>query len=273
MFFKLLVFVIVIVVFVLARKATPAGNKSGTHFVEPANMHLETDKQKATLAVASFNIQTGKSNTGKRNIHASANALKAVDLAGIQEVYAPSLFNIMGWGKSQTHVLANCGGFNWLFCATRRRWLKEHRGNAVLSKLHVLSWKTHMLPDQSGKSFRNMTVVELEWQGQRFHFINTHLHTRQGRAEQLKVVLNEFANYPRAILVGDFNSVHTMPELKQALNNVEICDAINLAGIDTDNPDRIDWILIKGFKVEHGKKLEKGISDHPYYQVNLSYEV
>ncbi len=259
----------VIAALIWARKATPAGNKAGN------TLHTEYLTSKPTsnhFTVATFNIQTGKSNDGKRDISASAALLKDVDLAGIQEVYAPSLLNLLGHGQQQTEHLAKRGGFAWLFCATRRRWLREHRGNALLSKLDVLNWQTTMLPDQSGKSYRNMTTATIEWQDETFVFINTHLHTRQGRAEQLQVVLQEFAKYPRAILVGDFNSTATMPELATALEDGLIDDAIKQAHIDTDNAERIDWILTKGFKVEGGRMVEKGVSDHPFYEISLSYQ-
>ena len=265
---KIVGFILILSLLVWARKSTPAGNKNGTTF----NQLSELASSKSTLNVATFNIQTGKSNEGKRDINASAQVLKNVDLAGVQEVYAPSLLNLIGVGKQQTEVLADRGGFGWLFNATRRRWLREHRGNALLSKLKPTAWETQMLPDQSGKSYRNMTIAELEWQGQTFHFINTHLHTRQGRSEQLSIVLREFAKYPRAILVGDFNSSVTMPEMIEALKDIEVTDAIHHAGLDKENTERIDWILTKGFVVHSGKMQEKGVSDHPYYEVELSYQ-
>ena len=266
MVFKILITCFVIGLIAWARKATPAGNKQDSCF----NNHYLKTSDSNILKVATFNIQTGKSNDGVRDINASASVLAKVDLAGIQEVYAPSLLNLLGIGKQQTEALAQTGKFAWIFNATRRRWLREHRGNAILSRIKVLNWRTEMLPDQSGKSYRNMTICELEWQGEKFHFINTHLHTRQGREEQLDIVLREFAKYRKAILVGDFNTPQEAPELEQALKDIEISDAINIAKLDSDGEKRIDWILTKGFQIQGGIKLEKGVSDHPYYEVHLS---
>ena len=270
----LLFLVFIIAALAIARKSRPAGNKNGRSLIED-NRCINDSQQPELLQVASYNIQTGKSLSGKRNIMASAELIRALHVAGIQEVYAPSLLNLLGLGKPQTQSLADHGGFSYLFAATRRRWLREHRGNAVLSKLPVRDWRITMLPDQSNKSFRNMTVLEVEWRNQRFHFINTHLHTKQGREEQLRIVLEEFAKYPRAILLGDFNTRRSSKLLQNALRDVEIVDAIAAAGLDDDpnrnSSDRIDWILTKGFVVESGTYLEKGISDHPFYQVNLRY--
>jgi len=265
-------FIIPAVVFLiligLVRKSRPAKNKRGKRLNNAAEKTIKKD----TFTVATFNIQTGKDLHGKRDINRSAKAIRHADLIGIQEVYAPSWLNKLGFGLSQSRVLADTGGFGWLFCATRTRWLREHRGNLLLSKLPVSEWRIKMLPDQSGKSFRNMTVAKLSWKGEAFYFINTHLHTRKGRRRQLDVVLREFAKYPRAILVGDFNTMSNSKQMIKALKDAEISDAIDVALLDTDNDERIDWILTKGFQVHDGSMIAKGISDHPYYQVTLSID-
>ena len=250
----------------MARKSRPAADQKG----QLLNQAELTTLSPTRLTVATYNIQTGKDLHGKRNLLRSAEVLKQADIAGVQEVYAPKLMNLLGLGEGQAPRVAAAGMFAWLFCPTQLRLLREHRGNLLLSKIPVSQWLIKMLPDQSGRSYRNMTVADVEWQGQRFHFINTHLHTRQGREAQLDRVLREFAKYPCAILVGDFNSRADSPLLASALKNVEITDAIAAAGLDVGNPERIDWILTKGFVVHGGDMIEKGISDHPYYQVTLS---
>ena len=261
-----------LVLFIIARRAKPAHNQRGTQL--SSQYRNQIDSNAKAFSLATYNIQTGKSLNGVRNINASAAVLKDVDIAGVQEVYATGWLNRLGLGISQTQALAQIGGFAYLFCATRRRWLREHRGNALLSKLAVSDWRIHMLPDKSGKSYRNMTVASVHWQGEVFHLINTHLHTREGREQQLAVVLAEFAKYPRAILMGDFNTTADDGLLASALadKTVEMVDAIRVAGLDLHNPERIDWILTKGFRVQAGRMLDKGVSDHPYYQVTLAYE-
>lgn len=263
--FKLIVLLIVVAIVVIARKAKPAGEKSGHGF----EGQLDTSYQPEYLKVASYNIQTGKSEQGKRDLMASAEVISKADLVGVQEVYGIGFDGL--FTPNQAERLAEHGKFSWLFSATRMRWFREHRGNAILSKLAVSDWRVEMLPDTSGKSFRNMTIAEVNWQGKQFHFINTHLHTRGGREGQLEIVLQEFAKYPTAILLGDFNSRADTSALSNALKNIEIVDAVAMAGLDNENPDRIDWILTKGFTVEGGEMLDKGVSDHPYYQVTLSY--
>ena len=130
-----------------------------------------------------------------------------------------------------------------------------------------------MLHDSSGKSFRNLTVAQIKWGGQNIAFINTHLHTGSGRVRQLEEVLQEFSIHERAILVGDFNSKPDTQEIINVLNSktsrFTVVDAIASAGLALDDENRIDWILTKGFKVTGGETQSKGISDHPYYQVEL----
>ena len=256
-----------LVLFAIARKARPAANQAGGPLVPPQSVSPDP------LRIATYNIQTGKSFEGKRDIHRSASVLKDADLAGVQEVYAASWLNRLGFGRSQTESLAASGGFAHIFCATRRRWFREHRGNALLSKLPVRQWRVIMLPDQSGKSYRNMTVSEVQWQDQQFWLINTHLHTRAGREEQLEVVLREFSRYSRAILLGDFNTRADSPQLTAALRDPQTTDAIAAAGLDKDNPERIDWIFTRGFDVLGGRYVDKGVSDHPYYEVHLKYRL
>lgn len=254
----------------VARKPRSVDDRQGQQFNPPKDDQASLSDQPAqALVVATYNVQTGKNLQGQRDITRAAEILKNVDIAGVQEVYAPSWSNIVGLGKSQTEILANQGRFFWLFCPTRFRWFRENRGNAILSKRPILSWHTTMLPDQTGISFRNMTVASFEWQGQSCYFINTHLHTSIGNAEQLQAVLKAFDNYSPAILVGDFNRTPGSELLADTLRSSNATDAIAHSHIDQNDSERIDWIITKGWKIISGRKIEKGISDHPYYEISL----
>ena len=260
--------------FFIAKKSHPIADRSGTSIGNNNDQILNT--QGSLLKIATFNIQTGKSVDGVRNIKAAAQLVADQHLIGIQEVYAPGWLNKLGLSRldftqSQLESLTENKAFEYLLSATRKRWFREQRGNAILSGLPIDKWRIQALPDYTGKSFRNMTVIEFSWQGTAVTFINTHLHTGQGREEQLELVLAEFAKHPIAILVGDLNSRRNTKALAEAIEDPLITDAIALAQIDTHNPEqRIDWILTKGFKIESGKTFGKGISDHPYYEVSLA---
>ena len=266
-----------IVLLAVARKPRPVENRQGqalgANQLSVLAASLEAPVERDTLIVATFNVQTGKDLNVQRNPVAAAQAMAGADIVGVQEVYAPSWWNNFGVGSSQAQIFASAGQFAALFAPTRYRWLRENRGNLLLSKLPLGNWKTSQLHDVSGKSFRNMTVAKLHWQGEEIALINTHLHTGRGQNEQLSEVLYEFAIHPTAILMGDFNMMADNPQLIELLtteqNNLQVIDAIAQAGLDIHNPTRIDWILTKGFDVIGGSMLEKGVSDHPYYQVEL----
>lgn len=262
----LILVVLAVALLSIARKPRPGINQNGAHI----NTSHAWSIPESVLTIASYNIQTGKDLHGKRDISKSANLISQADIVGIQEVYAPSWLNKLGFGQTQPDALAHTGRFGHLFAATRYRWFRENRGNLLLSKLPIEHWKVLMLPDQSGKSFRNMVIASFSWQSEHITIINTHLHTGVGREQQLEVVLGEFAKYPRAILLGDFNTTLDSSLLKQALTDESINDAIALAGLDSDNAQRIDWILTKGFSVASGRMQKKGVSDHPYYEVSLT---
>lgn len=255
-------------VFILGRIVYPGKNQQGTNFIGNSANYVA----KQYLTVATFNIQTGKSLQGQRDISRAAQLIAANDIVAVQEVYGAGWLNKLGFGSSQTQALAAAGGYRHLFAATRYRWWREQRGNLTLSKLSIDRWKIKMLPDRSRKSPRNMTIAHLVWQGQKIVVINTHLHTGAGRVAQLEAVLQEFALYPRAILMGDFNSGADEAALAAALSSAGIADAIAMAGIEQGEQPRIDWILTKGFKIQSGESQPTGVSDHPYYQVSLSLE-
>lgn len=266
---KIVIALIILALVVLARKPRSASDKQGEAINPALQVYEAQDPDSSILTVGTYNIQTGKDIQGERDINKAAAVLQSADIVGVQEVYAPSWLNKLGIGIPQARVLAG-DYFAHLFAATRIRWFHEHRGNLLLSKVPVGNWRVSMLPDETGSSFRNMTIAELEWLGQPFVLINTHLHTATGRERQLETVLAEFAKHPRAILVGDFNSKPDTPLLHQAIQNGDFIDAVAEAGLDLDNSHRIDWILCKGFKVVSGHMVDKGISDHPYYQVSLT---
>ena len=260
--------VLALIVFAYARRALPADEASGQNFTGAQPLVTSGD----VLKIASFNIQTGKSNDGKRDIQRSAQTIAAVDFAGVQEVYAPTWLNRFGMGLSQSEALAKAGAFNFSFNPTRKRWFRDHRGNAMFSRLPVNAWYSKMLPDWSNKSFRNFTVAKTEWNNTEFAIINTHLHTKVGKEQQLELVVQEFDKHPRAILMGDFNTRRDSPVLAALLARDDTSDAIGELALDPLEGDRIDWIITKGFKAVGGQFLPKGVSDHPYYEVHLQID-
>ena len=144
---ELSILLIIVAIFLVARMVHPGKSQQGEGLNGDSAPVIEND----LLKVATFNIQTGKSLKGERDIQRSAQAISNADIVGVQEVYGAGWLNKLGLGASQTNSLANPAGFAHLFAATRYRWFREQRGNLLLSKLAVQNWRIEMLPDQSRK--------------------------------------------------------------------------------------------------------------------------
>ena len=252
-----------VVLFYFAYKAKPAPNKTGTTIMPPKQWNAEKD----SLVIGTYNVQSGKDINGKRDISRSAELIKNADIVGIQEVYAATWFG----EKSQAEQLAAFSDFGWLFAATRRRWFREHRGNALLSRKKIHDWSITMLPDETGKQFRNLITAKTTLKGKEIAILVTHLHTKKGREVQLKFVLDEFQKHQYAILLGDFNTPHTSTMLQALIEKEEYQDAILQTCPSHQDKNRIDWIICKGLVASDGFFEPIGVSDHPYYQVTLSF--
>lgn len=264
MFYILTILGLLVGFYFIAYKARPAKNQQGNNINPPKSGF--NDQHKTELIIGTYNIQTGKNSKGKRDIFRSASVLKNADIVGIQEVYAATWLGV----KNQAEQLAQFNDFGWLFAATRHRWLREHRGNALLSKLPIKKWSVEMLPDTTGKQFRNLITASLDFNGQKITLLITHLHTKHGRTQQLQTVLEKFDHYDRVILIGDMNTDKDNDLIKTFISKSNHLDAIAVAMPELQTQERIDWIFTKGFKVGNGHFEPIGISDHPYYQVNLS---
>lgn len=260
--------IIVLFVFYIAYKARPAHDQQGAEINKPNQWR--GDDQKNSVIVGTYNVQTGKDINGKRDINRSAELIKHADIVGIQEVYAATWLDRYLKRKSQTEQLATHSDFGWLFAATRLRWFREHRGNALLSCFPVHDWSVQMLPDKTGKQYRNLITAKIQLNGQEVVILSTHLHTKTGREAQLKFVLGEFKKYDHAILLGDFNQSTAQAEIQTLLKKSNYQDAIAQALPAHKDDIRIDWIICKGFTASEGVFESIGISDHPYYQVKLS---
>ena len=258
-----LIIVLLLAFYFSAYKARPAKDQNGQRITPPKQGFT---KKKNRLVIGTYNVQSGKDNNGKRDINRSAEIIKSADIVGIQEVYAATWLG----GKSQAQALAEYSNFGWLFAATRKRWFREHRGNALLSRLPVNKWSIEMLPDLTGKQYRNLITALINFDGQEVAILVTHLHTKKGKEEQLAFVLEKFKSYERAILVGDMNTPTDNVMIQTLLQDSTYVDAIQTANIGDTTDNRIDWILTKGFNIETGKFEPIGVSDHPYYQVELS---
>lgn len=196
-----------------------------------------------------------------RDLSRAAKVVQAADLVALQEVHSDS------WGANQAQQLAADLSVGWIFAPTLRRWRRNYRGNGLLTTMVVSHWQTYHLPNVEGRRFRVYTVARTTLGDTDISVLFTHLHTRKGREQQLKVVLEHFAHLPvPAVLVGDLNSKPGDAVLARYLP-VDHVDAISLVLGGRDEADRVDWILTRGLEITAGDSVGKGVSDHPYYWV------
>jgi hypothetical protein len=77
--------------------------------------------------------------------------------------------------------------------------------------------------------------------------------------------MSAFGQYPRAILLGDFNAPMDHLAMRRWLPP-DTVDALADAGFD---PMRVDMILIRGLLVDEAWSSPIGPSDHPFFAVRL----
>lgn len=244
--------------------AHPTPAASGEQINAPAVWAQPTGKH---FRIATYNVHSGKGIDGERDIARAAEVLRGADVAAIQELHAATHFGRTG----QAEQLARMLEMGWLFAPTRTRWFREYRGNALLTHFPVSYWYREPLVDVTGHSFRNLTTAKLELQDRHLWILFTHLHPRAARGLQLQTVLDRFSSYSPAVLLGDLNTPREDPQLARLLGEQEIVDAIRVGLDDQDPDDRIDWIITKGLQIEASGMTDIGVSDHPYYWVEVQF--
>jgi endonuclease/exonuclease/phosphatase family metal-dependent hydrolase len=251
----------VALVVMLAYIARPTRPANGNKINSPG--HWKTASGSASIAT--YNICGGRGLDGVRNITRAAEVLAPFDIAGVQELFAAD------WRGNPSHLeqIARSNDSGWLFAATRSRWFREYRGNGLLSRFPVDKWYREPLLDQSGHSYRNLLTARIRMGEDHLWVLVTHLHTREGRGLQLGRVLERFAEYSPAVLLGDLNTKRDDPLLASTLSDPTVTDAIGLVLAERDPPDRVDWILGRGVTVSAGDMIEAGVSDHPCFHVSI----
>jgi len=109
-----------------------------------------------------------------------------------------------------------------------------------------------------------MTVYHFEWAGVPVAVINTHLSKPTEGESPLEEVMHAFGQYPRAVLLGDFNA----PAHDGAMRRCMPSDAKDaLSGLD--DQDRVDMILVRGLEVDKAWSEPTGPSDHPFFAAQV----
>lgn len=217
------------------------------------------------VRVATFNIHRGRGRDGVRDLRRTAAALAGIDVAGLQECAGSMTFATRNQARRIAGEL-RCG---WLFAPSQTRWLLRAHGNALLCRVPVGRWTREPLPGNTRRAPRNLLSAEIELAGEKVTVLVTHLSRKADREQQLALVLERLRRCRCAILLADLNETrdhHLLANLPAA----GVTDAVAAALGDEDPAQRIDWILVRGWRVSDGGMVDDGASDHPCYWVTLS---
>jgi endonuclease/exonuclease/phosphatase family metal-dependent hydrolase len=232
--YTVLIIVLVLSLVAMAAVPRPTGRAQGGPIAVPGDAE---PAPRSLLRLATFNIHGGMGVDGRRDLERISSVIRDAEVVALQEVRDD------WWRKNQAARMATRHRAACLYAPTRRRWLRAHRGNALLSRYPVIDWRREPLPDLSGRRFRNFTVARIDVRGR-----------------TLSVML---------VLLGDLNTDPGDTLLSDYLAQDEVVDALQ----GTDNAqaasDRVDWILCRGVAVHASGTSPAGPSDHPYYWADV----
>lgn len=227
------------------------------------------DVNKTSFRIAIYNIRCGKGLDGIRDINRTAGVLNGFDIIALNEVKGKTPLS----HSSQAEKLGEILGMGWLFLPNQKRYYREYYGNGFLSIFDATYWYREQLIYEKGgnHSHRNLTTIQFEFNGKLITLLLTHLDRGTIRGGQLSYLIKKFKQYDHCILIGDLNSGKNDPQLTDLLDDRNTIDAINVA-LGSNDMNRVDWIIVKGFRVTDGEYKPEGISDHPLFWVELEID-
>lgn len=220
-----------------------------------------------TLRVMTYNIQGHAAHRREHHLLSVAEVIKSakVDVVALQEVHRRTSRSL---GIDQLQVLSDETGMEPSFGKSRTTEEHGEFGNAVLSRLPLLTSRTHALP--GGGEPRTLLETELLVDQIRLHLFVTHLTAwgplgRRNRRKQTAMVASivEQSRLP-FILTGDFNSTPSSTELRE-FHSSRIVSSCLPAGSVTYRTTRqcLDYIFLdKRCSFENATVLQTGPSDH-----------
>jgi len=243
----------------LVGRPQPTGPAEGTKLDGP---DVRTaDLPRDSFRIATFNIHGCTGADGRRDVDRVAACLNDLDFVALNEVHGPRFWET----ENQAALLGRRRGMSWLFAPATRDWHCIDFGNGMLTSLPVVSWQRIPLAASNGRGYRNAVLVRLRHRKQTINVLLTHIarsddHTRQ---QQLRQTIDCYLALPEpAILLGDFNSEVTEPEIGRLLAAPGVIDAVGQK-LGSRAPPRIDFIFVRGLRVLDAGLRDNGASDHP----------
>ena len=215
----------------------------------------------SALIVGTYNIHRARGTDDRHDLRRIARIVSGCDIVALQEVEGPRL----GSSHNQAWHLGRWLRLTAHFAPSRKLFFFPHRGNALLCRFPVSHWQRLALFPSTGRAHRNLTVYRVDLAGSPVHILNTHLSKPAEGTSPFEAVMSAFGQYPRAILLGDFNAPTDHPAMRRWLPP-DTVDAVAGAGFD---PRRVDMILIRGLSVDEAWSSPIGPSDHPFFAVRL----
>ncbi|HOA74506.1 MAG TPA: endonuclease/exonuclease/phosphatase family protein [Phycisphaerae bacterium] len=200
-----------------------------------------------------YNIHIAKGLDGRLDIERTARVIREAnpDLVAVQEVDRGAKRTE---GMDQPARLAELTGMQVVFVRNLERDGGEY-GNAVLSRLPIISYQHHLLPRFGKNEQRGVLEVHVECQGRPLVFLATHLDHQKDDAERLASVemIREIVAKHRdkaVIVAGDFNAypdTAVMGTVGQFLTLVRQADGQLPPTFPANHPkERLDYILHNG---------------------------
>jgi len=242
----------------LASRAWPLKGRSGGPISANTSASVASGD---TFTIGTYNIHRARGLDGRKDLARIAEVIRETDIVALQEIEGTSLFRRSDQASKLAVLLKRCVHF----APTRKLLFFPQRGNGLLSRFSIGRWSTQPVFPSTGRAHRSYTVYELEHPKGLIHILNTHLSKPSEGEQPLEVVMQAFASYPRAVLLGDFNA----PFDDSAMRRYLPPDAIDaLEGLD-QSARRVDMILIRGLVAEAAFTAPAGPSDHPFYAARI----
>lgn len=228
-----------------------SGPASGTILLNSTFAHPTT---RPILRVATYNIHSGIGADGHADLNRTADALRGFDLIALNEVR----------GESQIELLGQKLTMPSLFAPTERQWWHDSFGNAFLCSLPTTHWQRIPLAGSVGRGCRNLLLAKIAMQDKTINVLLTHIDRGTDRQEQLRTTIELFLSLAEpAIVMGDFNTEATDPQLRRLTNTPGVEDPVGKILQAKTPKDRIDWIFTRGLHCRAAGLKDNGASDHP----------
>lgn len=239
-------------------------------FVKVLNMKLK---------VMTFNIQHGRNHNLEGDVIdldavVSNVTLQKPDIVGLNEVRSGKHFDHFSGLSDQPAYIAEKFGYNYRFGKSITIFGDCEYGNAVFSKFRILNSEVIAIPDPDEKlegyyyESRSLIRTDYEIEGKRLTVLNSHFGlapNEQTNAVDLVFSIVKEVENP-VILMGDFNMTPENENVKRLSGIFEdVHRSLNKAipTYPSNSPDeRIDYIFVKGLKVESADTVKKIVSDH-----------